>query len=152
MWIHSGMLARAASATTEHARRAPSATAGWLARGTCAAVLVLFSTPAYVHHSGAMFDLTREVTIKGTVTEFHWTNPHSSFKVSVPNTDGTESIWGIEMNSPNNLVRAGWKRTTIKPGDKVTVKVRPLRDGAPGGQYISIVLADGQSLGGEQSR
>jgi hypothetical protein len=124
----------------------------WVATGLCAAVLLLFSTPAYVHHSGAMFDLTREVTIKGTVTEFNWTNPHTSFKVSVPNPDGTQSIWGVEMNSPNNLVRAGWKRTTIKPGDKVTVKVRPLRDGAPGGQYISIILPDGKSLGGEQKR
>ncbi|HUN73954.1 MAG TPA: DUF6152 family protein [Steroidobacteraceae bacterium] len=115
-------------------------------------MLLLFSTPAYVHHSGAMFDLSRSVQITGTVTEFSWTNPHSSFKVSVPNSDGTHSIWGVEMNSPNNLVRAGWKRTTIKPGDKVTVTVRPLRDGAPGGQYVSIVLPDGTHLGGEQKR
>jgi hypothetical protein len=123
-----------------------------MATGTCAAVLTLFSTPAYVHHSGAMFDLSKQVKISGTVTEFHWTNPHSSFKVSVPNSDGTQSIWAIEMNSPNNLVRVGWKRTTIKPGDKVTVTVRPLRDGAPGGQYVSIILPDGKYLGGEQKR
>jgi hypothetical protein len=56
------------------------------------------------------------------------------------------------MNSPNNLVRDGWKRTTLKAGDKVTVTVRPLRDGTPGGQYVSIVLADGRVLGGEQQR
>jgi len=132
------------------ARLAPPA--GWTATAICCAALLLFSTPAYVHHSGAMFDLTRSVQITGTVTEFSWTNPHSSFKVSVPNSDGTHSIWGVEMNSPNNLVRAGWKRTTIKPGDKVTVTVRPLRDGAPGGQYVSIVLPDGTHLGGEQKR
>ena len=130
--------------------RFPSA--GWGATVLGGAVLLLFSTPAYVHHSGAMFDLTREVTIKGTVTEFHWTNPHSSFKVSVPNPDGTQSVWGLEMNSPNNLVRAGWKRSTIKPGDKVTVMVRPLRDGTPGGQYVSIILPNGKYLGGEQKR
>ena len=116
------------------------------------AVLALFSTPAYVHHSGAMFDMSKEVKISGTIVEFHWTNPHSSFSVSVPNSDGTTSVWSVEMNSPNNLVRVGWKRTTIKPGDKVTVTVRPLRDGAPGGQYVSIVLPNGQSLGGEQQR
>lgn len=115
-------------------------------------VLTLFSTPAYVHHSGAMFDMSKEVKISGTIMEFHWTNPHSSFSVSVPNSDGTTSVWSVEMNSPNNLVRVGWKRTTIKPGDKVTVTVRPLRDGAPGGQYVSIVLPNGQSLGGEQQR
>jgi len=132
------------------ARLAPPA--GWTATVICCGVLLLFSTPAYVHHSGAMFDLSRSVQITGTVTEFSWTNPHSSFKVSVPNSDGTHSIWGVEMNSPNNLVRAGWKRTTIKPGDKVTVTVRPLRDGAPGGQYVSIVLPDGTHLGGEQKR
>jgi hypothetical protein len=124
---------------------------GW-ARVLGTAVLVVFSTPAYVHHSGAMFDMSRQVKISGTVMEFHWTNPHSSFTVSVPNSDGTTSVWAVEMNSPNNLVRVGWKRTTIKPGDKVTVTVRPLRDGAPGGQYVSIVLPNGQSLGGEQQR
>ncbi len=132
--------------------RIRSGIAGWRAMGTCGAVLMLFSTPAYVHHSGAMFDMSKEVQISGTVVEFNWTNPHSSFKVSVPNSDGSHSIWGIEMNSPNNLVRAGWKRTTIKPGDKVTVNVRPLRDGAPGGQYVSIVLPGGKALGGEQQR
>jgi hypothetical protein len=129
-------------------RRAWRATATLLS----GAVFMLFSTPAYVHHSGAMFDMSKEVKISGTVVEFHWTNPHSSFSVSVPNSDGTTSVWSVEMNSPNNLVRVGWKRTTIKPGDKVTVTVRPLRDGAPGGQYVSIVLPNGQSLGGEQQR
>lgn len=152
MRTRSRTLAQAASPIGEPRRRARFPSAGWGATGLCAAVLVLFSTPAYVHHSGAMFDLTKEVTIKGTVTEFNWTNPHSSFKVSVPNADGTQSIWGIEMNSPNNLVRAGWKRTTIKPGDKVTVMVRPLRDGTPGGQYVSIILPNGKHLGGEQKR
>ncbi len=117
-----------------------------------AVVLALFSTPAYVHHSGAMFDLSKRVTVSGTIIDFHWTNPHSSFKVSVPNKDGTTSVWAVEMNSPNNLVRVGWKRTTIKAGDKVTVTVRPLRDGTPGGQYVSIVLPNGKVLGGEQSR
>ena len=125
---------------------------GWGVRLGAAVVLLAFSTPAWVHHSGAMFDLNKTVQITGTVMEFHWTNPHSNFKVSVPNPNGTYSVWGVEMNSPNNLVRAGWKRTTIKPGDKVTVTVRPLRDGTPGGQYVSIVLPNGERLGGEQKR
>jgi hypothetical protein len=116
------------------------------------AALLLFSTPAYVHHSGAMFDLSKEVQVSGTVVEFHWSNPHANFKVSAMNPAGQEEIWAVEMNSPNNLVREGWKRTTLKPGDKVTVTVRPLRDGKPGGQYVSIMLADGTVLGGEQKR
>lgn len=135
----------------ESAKRTRRLTAGWTTAGF-AAIVVLFSTPAYVHHSGAMFDLSRKVTVSGTVIDFHWSNPHSNFKVSVPNKDGTTSVWAVEMNSPNNLVRVGWRRTTIKPGDKVTVTVRPLRDGTPGGQYVSIVLPNGKTLGGEQKR
>jgi len=152
MRIRSRMLAPDGHAVRTARGRAHPPSRDWTVAAACATVLMLFSTPAYVHHSGAMFDLTKEVKISGTVTEFHWTNPHSSFKVSVVNPDGTQSVWGVEMNSPNNLVRVGWRRTTIKPGDKVTVTVRPLRDGTPGGQYVSIVLPDGKSLGGEQKR
>ena len=114
--------------------------------GIGSAVLALFSAPAWVHHSGAMFDTSKEVKISGTVMEFHWTNPHSSFKVNVSNPDGSDSVWAVEMNSPNNLVREGWKRTTLKPGDKVTATVHPLKDGTPGGMYISVTLADGTTL------
>jgi len=117
------------------------------------AVTVLsFSSPAYVHHSGAMFDISKELKISGTIAEFNWSNPHANFKVLVVGADGISQSWAVEMNSPNNLVREGWKRTTLKAGDKVTVTVRPLRDGTPGGQYVSIVLPDGQALGGEQHR
>ena len=108
--------------------------------------LALYAAPAWVHHSGAMFDSSKEVKVTGTVMEFHWTNPHSSFKLDVKNADGTDSVWAVEMNSPNNLVREGWKRTTLKPGDKVTATVHPLKDGTPGGMYVAITLADGTTL------
>jgi Family of unknown function (DUF6152) len=108
---------------------------------------ILSGGQSLAHHSGAMFDMTKTVTIFGTVQQFNWTNPHSSFKVLVANSTGTEDVWAVEMGGPNNLVREGWKRTTLKPGDKVTVTVRPLRDGVPGGAYVGIVLADGRSLG-----
>ena len=101
---------------------------------------------ANAHHSGAMFDSERTQTITGKVTEFNWVNPHSSFKVEVTGADGKSEVWAIEMNTPQNLVRNGWKRTTIKAGDEVTVVVRPLRDGKPGGSYMSITLADGTKL------
>jgi Family of unknown function (DUF6152) len=114
-----------------------------------ALALVAFSTPAWVHHSGAMFDPNKEATIVGAIKEFNWTNPHSSFKVDVTNATGQVETWAIEMNSPQNLVRQGWKRTTLKVGDKVTVVVRPLRDGKPGGSYMSITLADGKVLNGQ---
>lgn len=112
-----------------------------------AAVLLTFSAPAWVHHSGAMFDQSKHTTITGTVTEFNWTNPHASFKVDVKNPDGKVETWAIEMNSPNNLIRAGWKRTTIKQGDVVKVVIFPLRDGKPGGLYVGITLPDGTYLG-----
>jgi Family of unknown function (DUF6152) len=115
--------------------------------GTAAGLLMLFSKPAYVHHSGALFDQSRQVTVTGTVSEFVWENPHASFKVSTTDDGGRFVVWAIEMGGPNNLVREGWKRTTIKDGDKVTVTVRPLRDGGLGGLYVGILLPDGKTLG-----
>jgi len=128
------------------ARRARRLTPGLTTTASFAALAALFSTPAYVHHSGAMFDGSKDVKITGTVMEFHWTNPHSSFKLSVPDGHGSESVWSVEMGGPNNLIHEGWKRTTIKAGDKVTATVHPLKDGTPGGQYVSITLADGRTL------
>jgi hypothetical protein len=109
-------------------------------------VLASVTTMVAAHHSGAMFDRGKTATITGTVTEFNWTNPHSSIKVEVT-AGGKAESWAIEMNSPNNLVREGWKRTTLKPGDKVTLTINPLRDGKPGGWYLSIKLPDGKQLG-----
>lgn len=117
-------------------------------RSTWATGLACLALPALAHHSGAMFDATASKTLVGTITEFNWVNPHSSFKVEVVGTDGKPVIWAVEMNTPQNLVREGWKRTTIKAGDKVTAVVRPLRDGKPGGSFVSITLADGTKLGG----
>jgi len=113
--------------------------------------LLATSRPGWVHHSGAMFDRTKVVKITGVVTEFHWENPHSSFKVDVAGDDGKVETWAIEMNGPNNLVHEGWKRTSIKPGDKVSVVVNPLRDGRPGGWYVGITLANGKMLGSDHA-
>lgn len=112
------------------------------------ALAALFALPAAAHHSGAMYDATRTQSISGKVTEFNWVNPHSSIKVEVTGADGKSEIWLVEMNTPQNLVRSGWKRTTIKPGDQVTVVLRPMRNGQPGGSYVSIKLADGTVLDG----
>jgi hypothetical protein len=116
------------------------------------AALLGLSGSALAHHSGAMFDTSKQVDVSGTIIDFNWSNPHANFKVNVDKPGGGSEVWAVEMNSPNNLGRDGWKRTTLKAGDKVTVTVRPLRDGTPGGQYVSIVLADGKVLGGEQQR
>jgi translation initiation factor IF-1 len=117
-----------------------------------ALLLALFAalgtTPAaWAHHSGAMFDRARTIEINGVVKEFLWINPHASFKVEVQDAQGETKLWYIEMNGVSNLVHEGWKRSTIKPGDKVTVTVNPLRDGRPGGWYLGITLANGTKLG-----
>jgi hypothetical protein len=88
------------------------------------------------------------VKITGTVKAFNWTNPHSSFSVEAPDASGAPALWAVEMNSPNNLIRQGWTRVTINPGDKVTAEVNPLRDGRPGGLYVGITLPDGKTLKG----
>jgi len=103
--------------------------------------------PTLAHHSFAMFDQSKQVTLKGTVSEFQWTNPHAWIHIAVPNADGLEDTWQVELNSPNNLKRQGWKSSSIKPGDQVTVMLNPLKDGSKGGLFISITLPDGSVLG-----
>ncbi|HEY5409627.1 MAG TPA: DUF6152 family protein [Caulobacteraceae bacterium] len=113
---------------------------------TAAACLASWGS-AQAHHSGAMFDRARQVTLVGTVKDFSWTNPHSSFALDVMKPDGSTELWAVEMNSPNNLVHEGWTRYTLKPGDKVTAVINPLRDGKPGGVYVGVTLSDGKVLG-----
>ena len=104
------------------------------------------ATPAFAHHSAAGIDRTKTVTLVGTVKQFGWQNPHSWMEIDVPNEAGVVTTWKVEMTSPAFLIRAGWKATTVKPGDKVTLKVFPLRDGDPGGLFQSVTLADGSTL------
>jgi hypothetical protein len=102
--------------------------------------------PMSAHHSAAGIDRSKTVTLVGTVKEFGWRNPHSYMEIDVPNESGQTVTWKVEMTSPAFLIRAGWKATTLKPGDKVTVKVFPLRDGDPGGLFQSVTLASGEVL------
>jgi hypothetical protein len=113
----------------------------------CACALVLTSVaPVAAHHSPAAFDRTKEVKLVGTVKEFRWQNPHTWIEVIVPDEKGKEVVWGVELTSPTYLVRAGWKSNIIKPGDKVTVIVNPVRSGEPSGIFKSLTLADGRVL------
>lgn len=110
------------------------------------ALLVLItSSPVLAHHSAAGIDRTASVTIAGTVKEFRWANPHSWIDVDVANDKGPVT-WSVELTSPAFLIRAGWKSTTLKPGDKVSVTVRPFKNGDPGGLLMSVTLPDGQVL------
>ena len=106
----------------------------------------LLVTPAFAHHSFAMFDHTRSVTLKGTVAKFQWTNPHAYIELDVAAADGKVSHFTIECTSINMLQRQGWRSTAIKAGDKVTAVVSPLLDGQPGGLLLEVTLPDGRTL------
>jgi Family of unknown function (DUF6152) len=117
-----------------------------LARLLMTVVLVGAALPTLAHHSFAMFDRDKEVTLVGTVREFQWTNPHAFIEMDVPDSSGAAQKWSIELNSPNNLTRQGWKSTLLKPGDKISLTMNPLRDGKKGGLFVSVVLPDGKLI------
>ena len=115
----------------------------------CVGIAVILAAGSVAaHHSPVLFDRSVTKTLAGTVVEFAWTNPHSAIQLDVPNERGGMERWGVELGSPNSMVKAGWKSTTLKPGDKVTVVVNPLKSGEPGGIFVSLTLADGRRLGG----
>ena len=114
-------------------------TSGFLA--LCFSASILFA-----HHSPAVFDRTKEIKLVGVVKEFKWTNPHSWIELSVRNAKGELETWAVEMGSPNHLVKAGWRSSTLKSGDEVTIVAHPLRTDEKVGQFVRVTLADGKVL------
>jgi hypothetical protein len=111
---------------------------------------LLIPSAAFAHHSHAMFDQAKQVTLVGTVKEFEWDNPHCWIQLLVEDPGDPQAApveWGIEMNSPLALFRTGWKPGSLKAGDKISVVINPLRDGRPGGQFVSATDADGKPIG-----
>ncbi len=106
----------------------------------------LRTAPALAHHSFAMFDPEQTVEFSGTVKELQWTNPHSWLQVMVADDAGEMVEWSLQMSSPGRMTLNGWTPTTVVPGDEVTVTLHPLRDGTPGGQFITIKLPDGSVM------
>jgi hypothetical protein len=113
-------------------------------------VVLALAGPCCAHHSFAMFDRTKTVTLQGTVKQFQWTNPHCFIQLAVTAKKGYEE-WSIEMGAPVELFRNGWRPATLKAGDKVTVVVNPMRDGSRGGLYVSAIAADGRAFGKRQT-
>ena len=102
---------------------------------------------AHAHHSFAMFDNENQIKLKGTVTNFQWTNPHVYIELdaeSVNSEDKTVKGWTVECANPGILNRIGWKFNMIKPGDQVTIIVAPLRSGEPGALLKQVTLPDGR--------
>jgi len=115
--------------------------------GLAAALGLAAVAPAVAHHSYASFDRSKEVTLTGVVKEFQWNNPHAWIQITVADDKGRQTEWGVECGSPNMMARTGWKRTTLKPGDKVVAVANPLKDGRPNASLVRITLPDGKVLG-----
>jgi len=111
-----------------------------------AGMVFAIAAPATAHHSFAMFDADKTVTMTGTVKEFEWTNPHSWLRITIED-QGKPMQWALEMGSPAQQARVGWKPDSVKPGDKVTVIIHPQKDGSRGGQFVTAVLPNGTILG-----
>ena len=120
--------------------------------GLAAIAIAAFAIPAVAHHSFAMFDANKTMTLQGTVKEFHWTNPHSWIFLMVPNPEGQQVQWAIELGSPGGLVRQGWVPKTLTPGMNVKIVIHPLKDGNSGGQFLAVTLPDGTQLGDPSTR
>jgi hypothetical protein len=118
------------------------------ALGTLAAAIL----PAAAHHSFAMFDNAKTVTLDGTVKEFEWVNPHSWIHIMAVNAQGKPEEWAFEMGSPGQLTTQGWKKDTVKVGDKVTISFHPMKDGSHGGSQQGVKLANGTVMGGFGAR
>jgi hypothetical protein len=111
------------------------------------AIAAAYAAPALAHHSFAMFDHEKTVTLSGIVKEFEWTNPHAWIHINAADEkSGRQVEWSFEMGSVGQVAGQGWKADTIKPGDKITVVMHPLKDGSRGGQYMSATLADGRTF------
>ena len=111
-----------------------------------AAAALAAPSPLAAHHGAATFDTANEVTLKGTVTEWTWFNPHCFLKFEAKDAAGAVKLWAVEAGNPTDMSKRGWKRTSFKAGDEVTVTLQPVKTGAPVGRIRSVVLPDGQTL------
>ena len=117
-------------------------------RGVALAILGVLVMPVSMmgHHGGASFDNTKEVTVKGTVTEWLWANPHCFLKVEEKDATGAARVWNLEFGNPTDITSRGFSRRTFKVGDDITVSVTPVKSGAPVGRARVVTLADGTKL------
>jgi hypothetical protein len=104
------------------------------------------SVPLPAHHGAAGYDMDKQLTMKGTVTEWLWANPHCFLKYDTKDDAGNAAHWAVEVSNPTDMVKRGWARQSLKIGDEITVTVRPAKNGATVGQLLKVVLPNGQTL------
>ena len=110
------------------------------------ALAVVASASLLAHHGSASFDTEKELTLKGTVTEWLWANPHCFLKIDVKDESGTVRNWNLELGNPTDISTQGYRRNTFKAGDVVTVVTQPVKSGAPVGRIRSVTMADGRKF------
>jgi hypothetical protein len=109
--------------------------------------LLAVCSPAFAHHGSSIsYDLKKTIVLKGTVTEFVWSNPHAQIYFDAKDAQGNVRHWGGETFAPSTLTRTGWTKKTLKPGDEITITVFPSKAGSSFGLVSSVVLADGQKF------
>lgn len=108
--------------------------------------LISISLPVFAHHGAAAYDTARKITVKVTVTEWFWANPHCFLKFDAKDEKGNVVHWATETSNPSDMVNLGWSKDTFKPGDEVTVTFTPVKNGNPIGRIEQVVLANGQTL------
>jgi Family of unknown function (DUF6152) len=111
-----------------------------------AAATISAAAPAVAHHGAATFDVGKEITLKGVVTEWIWANPHCFLKFDAKDETGAVRNWAVETQNPVSMTARGWSRGAFKLGDEVTVKLEPVKNGAPVGRILSVLLPNGQTL------
>lgn len=114
---------------------------------TVAVCFLIFCLPLVAHHGAASFDTSKKLTLKGTVVEWFWANPHCFLRFDVKDENGQTVQWVVEAQSGPNIMPLGYTKQTFKPGDEVTVTLTPVRNGKPLGRILYVVLANGKKLG-----
>jgi len=115
--------------------------------GSIAALgVLLVAAPLMAHHGAAALDTGKEITVKGTVTEWIWSNPHCFLQFDAKDDTGAVRNWAVETQNPTTMTQRGWSRTSFKAGDEVTVILEPVKNGQPIGRLLTVVLPSGQKL------
>ena len=113
---------------------------------TVAVGLLIVSVPLVAHHANAVFDIGKRITVKGTVTEWFWANPHCLLRLDVKDDRGNVVHWIAETQAPPNMIPFGWSKRSFMPGDDVTLTLEPVKNGQPLGRLLQVVFADGKTL------
>lgn len=120
----------------------------WQLKAAVLFLSTLMASVALAHHSTAEFDYTKQITIRGTVKEVQWTNPHSFIQLLVKGEDGQQVEWSVEIGSPSLNINLGWRKNSVAAGEEVTMLLSPARNGKPYGTLRVLTFADGRELKG----